>query len=252
MCGDLMKRIYRQAPLEEASCEFHFQSEQWDIGIMGQLFARVENEFPRKAQVLHFAIENHSENGVMQPQLVENARLQFSSDHSNCSWTVGENFLSINQRLPYSGWINLRPLIEDGYENYRAVAHPDTLQRIVLRYVNRLPFPDDTINLNQWFQFRPEVGDELPQPAGAFFMGVDLPRPDNAVLRIELSSIAPDPDAAEQAALRLAISCASREAVALDGVSDWLDAAHDHIWTAFEACLTPQMREHLKPEEVEE
>lgn len=247
-----MGRRYRNPPIVEAFCEFQFEPDTpWDLTVPGLIYEKVRDAFPkrRQAKVFNVGISTGPET-LGRVQTTD--RMQFLRKDEKALIQVGPHLLAVNHLAPYPSWEEFLPLIETGLGAYCAVVDPRNIHRIGLRYINRIEFVEQRINLGDYFEFRPYVGPELPQEHGPFRVGIQVLYEDGRdILKIELISVArtetPDTIAVQ---LDLDYFLVKPGEVALDNAFEWIDIAHDRVEKAFEACITERLRQRF--EEVTE
>ncbi len=246
----MLKEIkYGKPPIVEVVCEFRFvPGEPWDGTIPGLVYGKLQDAFPKRRTLRSVQSEvGPAEGGVVQQvQLVE--RVQLLRDDEKAFVQVGPDFLAINHLAPYPTWEGFRPLIVQAFQAYRDVSRPAGLQRIGLRYINRILFPTLPIEFKDFSRFYPFSGPDLPQTVHSFVVGIQSPFEDERDgLRLQMSSTDPDEAKRLSALLDLDYFLARPQAVGLDECLDWVGRAHDHVLETFEACLTDRLRGMFEP-----
>ena len=159
-----MRRKYPAPPLVEAVCEFRFDpTSVYDLTVPGLVFEKLQEQFPKRRQAgyLQTTIQKTPE-GVR--QVVSQLDVsQFFSEDEHRVVQVGRNLLSVNQLKPYPGWETLLPVIQGALAEYCGIAKPKGYQRIGLKYLNRINIPVPQIELEDYFDFYPHLGERLPQ-----------------------------------------------------------------------------------------
>lgn len=169
--------------------------------------------------------------------------MRFSSEDEKVLIQVGTRLLSVNHLKPYSSWQNFLLLIQDSFNAYCEVAEPKSVHRFGLRYINTIEIVDQPVDLKEYFEFRPYVGDNLPQNLGPFLISVQLPFENSRdILNLRLSSLAGSSSDTTTVILDIDYFLAQPDKVDLDEVFTWVDTAHTHIEEIFEACITDQLR----------
>lgn len=249
-----MRRTYRNPPLIEALCEFHFAPEaSQDFDSVIQLLSqKIQARFPKRSRLQLQASQidvNSSGMAEITKQVLPLVR--FQSDNEQVLIQVGQNLLTINHLRPYTSWEEFFPSIEAGLHAYREVVNPATLLRIALRYINRIAIPGKRIQLEDYLELRPFIGQIALQDLAAFTLGIQIPHEDSRdMLSIQLASADSGSPEAVAILLDLTYFLKRPDDFSLDTVSEWLMAAHTTIEEAFEACLTDQLRNLF--EEVKE
>ncbi|MBV9020755.1 MAG: TIGR04255 family protein [Ktedonobacteraceae bacterium] len=242
-----MGRRYESPPVIEALCEFKFDPDSfWDLTIPGLMYEKIQETFPRRNQVaqINAAITGNAE-GIIQ-QFGAIPLMQFLREDGTSLVQVGQNLLTINQLKPYSSWQEFLPLIEKSLQAYKEVVHPKTVSHVALRYINRIEF-EHNIELEDYLNFRPFLGKELPQEFSVFVVGVLLPR-ENTRDSINLQLTTINTDAPNTISLILDINyiLTKPKEVELDNLLKWVDTAHKNVEEIFEACITDKLRQIFK------
>jgi len=240
-----MGRQYANPPVVEAVCEFRLtQSTHWDLTIPGLFYEKVKDEFPQKEQRMVQEVElKQSPQGFQQQIHTSERMLLFKADKKKFV-QLGPRLLVINVLKPYPSWIGFRSLIESAWEGLSSVVEIKSLERIGLRYINRieLPVKNGSANLESYFQFFPHVGPKLPQVMDSFIVGVESPYDDERDrCRLQLSAA---PDFKENNAVMLDIDyfLAQPEAVEASEAMKWIEKAHDRVEEIFEGSITDSLR----------
>lgn len=70
---------------------------------------------------------------------------------------------TFNWLRPYTSWQELFPLVLELWQRYSAVAQPEGIIRLALRYINRIPLPLGEISFETYLRSAPVIPSELPQ-----------------------------------------------------------------------------------------
>src|SRR5207249_4682207 len=79
---------------------------------------------------------------------------------------------------PYDSWEAFRAEARRLWKTYRDVARPAKIDRMAVRYVNRLDLPADLRDFKDYLRTVPEVSGDLPQALAGFFLQLNIPQPD--------------------------------------------------------------------------
>lgn len=85
---------------------------------------------------------------------------------------------TFNKLRPYSHWEAFSAEAKELWERYVALARPASVQRVALRYLNRIPLPLPLRDLREFCLLFPDLPQALPQGMSAFFLRVTLPDPE--------------------------------------------------------------------------
>ena len=109
--------------------------------------------------------------------------------------------------------------------------------------MNTIQITGQSIDLEDYFEFRPYVEPNLPRTIGPFMMAVQLPFEDSRdMLNLQLASLAGVSSDIATIILDLDYSLVKPSEVGLDQAFEWVDKAHNNIEEIFEACITDRLR----------
>jgi len=225
-----MGRKYRHPPIIEALCELRFEpSAPWDGAIPDLVYEKVKAEFPIRRQAKAFEVNVAASLEGVEQQVTTTDRIHFVRDDEKAFIQVDRNLLVVNHLKPYPTWQQFLPLIQLGFTAYREVAKPKGIQRIGLRYINRIEIPGQNIEL---------------QDFDSFVVGIQIPYENSRdSLRLQLaSSITETPNVAA-VLLDLDYFLVQPGQVSMGEVFMWLEPAHHRVEEVFEACITNRLRE---------
>jgi len=241
------KREYDEPPLIEAACEFRFPPDSdWDNTIPGRLYERIEQKFPNKRSGKHVNIRLGIEEEQFHPSFDARDRTIFSNEEETQVVQLLPRVLTVHRLPPYTSWDAFQPLVIEVLGACFDLVDVERLHRASVRYRNHIEFPNE-ISIEDYFDFYPYLGENFPQGVGAFISGVEFPRNDDGLLRVELTSVAPEEDDTNLA-VRLDLTCARLKALDVETMGDvetWLDGAHDDIEDFFEGAIRDPLRENF-------
>ncbi len=243
-----MSRQYKNSPISEAVCEFQFgQDSPWDLTVPGLVYEKVQNTFPKRSQIARVTMGIVANEGEIGPQFGALPIIRFTREDEKAHIQVAPHLLSVHHLKPYSSWQQFLPLIQDSFKAYREVASPKSIHRIGLRYINTIELTGSSIALEDYFEFRPYVGPDLPRTIGPFMMSVQLTFENSRdVLNLQLVSQAGVSSDIATIILDLDYFLVKSGEVELDEAFEWIETAHTHIEDIFEACITEQLRQKFE------
>lgn len=259
------RRIYVRDPIQEAICEFKFRSptDGWTL-YPGQLYERVSGSY---------SVEPSTEVGIPAAMMpppggmaaaagvippmgnlhavfgpMFAAVTQLTTPDRHYSIRMGQRSMSIHLAAPYSQWEAFLSEIERAIGAFSEIVNGQfDVERIGVRYVNRIEFSEPTVALAEYFRLSPLQFDGFDYKLTSFLARTEQARPSDEHQRLiatfasvaappgqcafvlDLDSIAQDLEDVNtvEAALRLADELKSIE--------------HD----VFEASITDKTREHF-------
>lgn len=152
---------YKNPPIEEALCEFCFNSSQdWDFTIPGKLHSKLEDDYSGKSRNQK-AMNVKIQAGDL-PNLKCNeelARVQLVSRDGKRIVGVGPNTLSVHMLRPYqssdsknSGWADFKSRITKALNTYWDVTESDGICRVGIRYINKIIIPAEETDIKEYLQ----------------------------------------------------------------------------------------------------
>jgi len=240
-----MGRKYHNPPIIEALCDFRFEpGAPWDMAIPGLVYEKIRDRFPKRQQTRTLEVSIAAGPESIGQQVLTIDLMQFLRGDEKALIQVGPNRLIVNHLKPYPTWQEFLPLIRQGFDAYLAAANPKGIQRIGLRYLNRIEIPGERTDLEDRFEFRPFVGARLPQDYGPFIVGIQIPFEDSRdLLRLQLASATVGTPGTIAVMLDLDYFLAQPGGVSQEDVFKWTEIAHAHVEEVFEACITDRLRQ---------
>jgi len=240
-----MSKKYGNDPIVEAVCEFRLTPDsKWDLTIPGLVYEKVSNDFPNKEQRLIQEVELTQSPQGMQQQIRTSERVLFLTDNRKMFIQVGPHFLAINCLKPYPAWEGFKPWIEKAFSALTEVVEVERLQRIGLRYINRIEIPGQSVNLDNYFEFRPFLGQNLPQNMVNFIIQCLLPffgQRDSC--KVQLTNAVPDRPDNVSFLLDLDYFLAQPLVVLSNQALEWVENAHKKVEEIFEGSINESLRE---------
>lgn len=237
---------YANCPIVEAACEFRLTPDtKWDPAIPGLVYQKVREEFPKRSQRLAHSIDFTSNSKRLQQQVRLNERALFLAVDGKAFIQVGPRLLAVNCLKPYPTWEVFKPRIQDAFRALTDVVETKGLQRIGLRYVNRIEILGRSINLGDYFEFRPFLGQSLPQKdMTGFLLGCILSFADGRdACKLQLTNAAPEKTDNVSFVLDLDYFVNEPRAVSENEALEWVESAHQRVDETFEGCITDKLRE---------
>jgi len=241
---------YEDPPIQEAVCEFHFEERtSWDSTYPGLIYSELKDTFPEKRSAKAHGIGIEAKASA--PRVHSEERTRFFREDEQALVQIGPQFLSANRLAPYESWEEFLEVIEAGYSTYREVVKPDGMERMNLRYVNRIEIEAEELDLSKYFNLGLRTGEDLPDTYFSFIAGFASECADGRdTLRVQMTSAETDRDGVVGILLDLQYSLRDPHSINLGEVFEWLNTAHEEIETAFEASIQNSLRRHFEQVEV--
>lgn len=88
---------------------------------------------------------------------------------------------TFNRLRPYSSWDELFPVVTELWSIYSKFAIPQTVTRLAVRYINRIPLPPGSISFEEYLRSAPVVPPELPQNVSSFLTRITIHDPEMTI-----------------------------------------------------------------------
>lgn len=240
-----MGRKYADPPIVEAVCEFRLPADSdWDLAIPGLVYEQIRDRFPRREQRTIQEVEIVGQKDGFRQEMRANERAVFLTEDKTKFIQVGRHLWAINCLKPYPTWRQFEPVIRQGFEALTDVVKVTSLQRIGLRYINRVEIPHPLVDLEQYFSFRPYIGPELPEDFGNFVVGcIFVFAEGRDACRAQLRDAVPEDPDSSAFILDLDYYLARPQAVPTNEALSWVEDAHSHVEQVFEGCITDRLRQ---------
>ncbi|MCW3097296.1 MAG: hypothetical protein JWL77_2914 [Chthonomonadaceae bacterium] len=238
--------VYSKAPLQEAICEFHFDpSSPWDMAVPGLFYEKVKGEFPIRKPIRSVESSGVQDAHEIKHQVNFIDRLQCWNMDEKAVLQVSNHFVAANHLSPYGGWTLFQPMILKALGAYIDAAGNSSIQRIVLRYIDRVVIPKtEEITISDWFAFYAQGPNMSVQPGNltSFMVGQQYFCEDRRdLLGIELAT-GGNEDGQPVFMLNTQYVLLKLGSLKSEEVVAWLDLAHTRLRDAFEGCITDRLR----------
>ena len=161
----------RRAPIVEALIDFRVAPAP-GIALEGiePLHETIRVDFPVQ-RTIRFAHGHMDLSDIAKPVATANAGVTgFRYETQDATRIIQARLdgFTFSRLRPYKDWADLRDNARRLWQAYTAVAHPDRVVRIGLRYINRLELPLPVSGLEDWLHTRPDLLNTMPTIADVF------------------------------------------------------------------------------------
>lgn len=236
-----MPRLYARPPIQEAICELRLATDSsWDLTVPGRVYEKVGSRFPKPQQQQIQRIEIQPSIGASEPKVDVSDQLRLLTDDERTFVRLAPRSVSIHRLAPYESWEEFRPDIAITVEAVTEVVQDLSLERVGLRYINRIVIPSPTIDLEDFFEFRLELGDNLPQETNSLIVGAVFGL-DEDVCRLQLADSVPESPG--ECAFSLDLDYSKTSPPDDFDVMSWVEHAHSQVETMFEGSIRQPLRD---------
>jgi uncharacterized protein (TIGR04255 family) len=151
---------------------------------------------------------------------------------------------TFSRLAPYDRWETFR---EEAYRLwilYRLVAEPVSINRVAVRYINRLDLPLPMDDFKDYLRTVPEVSPDLPQGLSGYLMQLAIPQEDIGAVLLLNETLLPSPEP-DTVSILLDIDLFRELETSVEDEDVWrlLDQFRVRKNDVFEACITQRTRE---------
>jgi uncharacterized protein (TIGR04255 family) len=185
-----------------------------------------------------------SDQGISFEQGIEERILFLAPDRKTFA-QVGQRLMGVNRLAPYESWERFRPAIDDVFVALSAVVPTKAMERVGLRYINRIQIPagpESQLALEQYFSLHLAYGDYLPALTHFNMTGIFSFLDGQDECQISLSDALPDTPQTPTFMLDIDYYSARPQSVPSADTMAWVDQAHNQLDIMFEGSITDRLR----------
>jgi uncharacterized protein (TIGR04255 family) len=172
------RRIYPKPPVDEALCEFKFKSSAWDANLLDLFHSKLSAEYSANKEEIQGTVLG-APSGTFRFKNNENTRLV----------TVSGNLLAVHTVRQYDRWEDFRPRIEAALKAYVEVWKPTQIERLGIRYINKIVVPTQPIILNEYLTCPPQIPSPIEGNLATFLTRNQVVLQNNSNLLITQGSL---------------------------------------------------------------
>jgi uncharacterized protein (TIGR04255 family) len=170
---------FKNPPIQEALLDIQVALPgDVTLDILKKFHTGLETRFPEKKERISwqqgFKISGAGETHAVSSSRSVDGFLFVSKAESKIVQARCDGF-TFNKLRPYSNWETFSGEAKELWQRYVALAHPASVQRIAVRYLNRIALPLPLRDLREYCPLFPDLPPALPQGMSEFFLRVALP-----------------------------------------------------------------------------
>lgn len=229
----------------EAVCEFRFASGISYTIIPGAMRERLRPKFPSSEVLPTAQLLGGIPDEVMMPQVPHH---RFRSHDPNALVQTGPRLLTVNVLPVYPTFEVFRDLILYALGHYKEVAEAGNPVRVGLRYINHIQSAQTELDLSSYLKCSLSYPKELPHPPQEISARLVLSYGELGTLGLAIAFPARTAQGELGALLDLDFSWSEPKDFDLDRFPDWLDEAHQVIYSAFTSTVLEQIMSQMRGE----
>jgi uncharacterized protein (TIGR04255 family) len=243
-----IQRHYKRAPITEALIDLRVTpSEDVSLDALRTIRVGYEEAYPHEKRNIVGQVTFTSD-GELNP-VSTNQQIGFvyaNQDESRLVQVRLDGF-TFNQLAPYPTWKEFRDEAKTWWERYYTVVQPKAINRLAVRYINKLEIPFISAELNEYIKTYPWVSDQLPQNSvSGYFMQLRIPQPDIRAMLVLSEALEGTPDQQSVAIiLDIDLFCDDHIPNGEQAIWDYFEELRHRKNLIFESSITDAMRELL-------
>lgn len=237
---------YDRNLIYEAVCEVRFvpQEDAWNPTVYGR-FSEKLKAFTKIEQVSMRQVLMASDVDAREPTSKSETIGRFALPDNTRVYQIGESMYTASAVKSYPGWEGFLPLVKDGFLAYTGVVGPKAINRIGLRYINRLERPVKDLDFRDWFNVGPLLPESMYRDLGSYFLRFEM-RSSDVRLVVTTGTVLSDRNDYVEIMVDLDRVVLREMPVSWDNVANEISSAHEHVWQAFEQLCTEKTVEYMK------
>ncbi|NVM27377.1 MAG: TIGR04255 family protein [Candidatus Helarchaeota archaeon] len=240
---------YEKPPVIEILWEIRYQSiENWDWTIPGLLYSQLKDKYPKKQQVNLMEMEMQFPKGIHGPShRTANkgiAKMIFLNQEETFLVQIAPNLIVCNQIKPYTHWNDFKKNSLFVFNKYLDVIKIKSIDRINLRYIDRIDIPETTFEFDDYFNYYIHYPEEMPnyETNQVLIRSTITFKDTKGHLNITLSSPPKRQKNVSSFIFDWEYFMDNFKGIGLEDIEKWGEEAHLYIRKAFESCLTDKTR----------
>ncbi len=172
---------YSSAPITEAVFDIKVEElVKPDINEIEQLLLDeyVRLNFPKNKKQFNLmgTVEFHHKEGKFENQnKASTSGTIFLNNDETRQFQARLDGFTFNMLSPYTNWDDFSIKAFEAWSVYRKICKPQKINRLALRYINRILLPISFSDFNDYITNMPPIPNSLPQKFNAFFMQTHVP-----------------------------------------------------------------------------
>ena len=140
------------------------QGKEVDLGDLKEFGARFPGRFPESGMQMQYESQLRLEGGQTGPSVTTRHGIRgfiFFGPSKDRVVQVRRDGFGFSKLHPYESWEKLREEARELWAHYVECCRPTSVQRLAVRYINKLPLPEGQVELPEWVKVHPEIPDEF-------------------------------------------------------------------------------------------
>lgn len=240
-----MPQHYPNAPITEAIIDLRVTcGDGIELALLKQVGDEVQTHYPKQEELFEAVGQMEvGRRGGSASVRQTHVGWKFISEDRKQIVQSRLNGYTFSRLAPYDRWEPFRDEAKRLWDVYRRRVTPGTVERVAVRYINRVDIPGPSVDLKDYFRTSPEIAPELPQQLEGYFMQLRLPFPEISGHCLVNQTIVPPPqEGVVSVVLDIDLFRDQDPPTGEPGIWGFFETLHDAKNRVFEACITDAAR----------
>ena len=168
---------YKNAPIKEAVFDIRVEGISKPAKLIDNIHEQIKDLFPKIRKRIDFQsqLEIRDEKQYYNQQGSQLTGFIFTSQDETRQVQFRNNGFTFNMLKPYTDWSDFSNEAFRLWEIYKNDTKPKKIERIALRYINRIEIPIPFENFQAYLNYVPPIPSCLPQKFSNFFLQMHVP-----------------------------------------------------------------------------
>lgn len=239
---------YPNNTIQEALCELRLRPAKepaWNTKTPGEIFKALDPaNFPGMEPITEMGVELKIDQGQPKPQFIQGPpKFRFSNADDSRLVQASPILYAFSCIRSYEHWDSFREEILSNWTIVRPIIQPEAIERIGIRYINRIPQGEEGAGISKWLQesrYIPKGVSEAP-------LGVKYRAECNlSEADLIIVSIITDPgDGTPHIIFDIDRVVRLSRTLSADELKDTMNALHEEIWDVFSGAKTEALEAYL-------
>ena len=172
---------FPKPPIQEALIDLHVGfPHDYNVSHFEEFHDLVRDRFPDKQKKMAFEAKFQ----IVESKLTSDSApakplgYLFRSNKENKIVQARRDGFTFNKLKPYENWEAFKKEASELWNKYYEKYKPDKINRVALRYINKIEIPLPMKDFNDYILTVPAIPDGLPQSLSSYLLRIEIPNPE--------------------------------------------------------------------------
>lgn len=239
---------YSKAPITEAVIDLKVNlAADTNVSALEGLAGSLQQDYPERQDLMIIQGQFQGGQNVAATASQSLTGYRYISEDKKQILQAKLDGFSFSRLAPYKNWESFRDETQRLWALYVTAIQPEGIQRLAVRYINRLDLPLPLEDFKDYLQTVPEISSALPQGLSNFFLQLEIPQEDlQGTLVLNEALIPPASGDVVSVVLDIDLFCLVDFSCYDDTLWDLLEKLRVRKNEVFESCITDKTRRLLE------